>query len=382
MKINSYLGCGAIAVATLAISACNGQDVNNSIAVGDFEFDNIPVVRNESGVDRYLWEAVQHSSGGDFRPGYLSLNTEDPLYGAQDLKFTSTSAGPDETGMFVRYYNNWTDTSTNNWRYVRETVGYTDLNTYNRMRVWVKLPSSTIKSSRVGNTNFHIGTYLRNGDTSTHKSESDNWHFYHYYNLEYTNNWQQIIVDPHPNHQRGASGSTEHGVIIEPDVASSPGHNYFDLMTYFYFNLKHYSHSGGGEFNFDNVELYEEPYDEDIDHIYSLTGVLSKVTDEIIVYWKRDKTEDTKTFDVKYSFTSFYDNGGWSHGDIAPNGKGLEPPNTGGYNGVEWRSDQIDIAGKDAIYIAIKHQDETSRFRQIRIPLTAEGYPSFVEQIK
>ena len=79
MKINSFLGCGAIAVAILSISACKGQDISNSMMVDVFEFDNIPVVRNESGVDRYLWEAVQPSSGGDFKPGYLSLNTEESM---------------------------------------------------------------------------------------------------------------------------------------------------------------------------------------------------------------------------------------------------------------------------------------------------------------
>jgi len=59
MKIYSFFGCGVIAASTLVISACKVQDTSNSIMVDNFEFDTIPVVRNESGVDRYLWEAVQ-----------------------------------------------------------------------------------------------------------------------------------------------------------------------------------------------------------------------------------------------------------------------------------------------------------------------------------
>jgi len=344
----------------------------NSLILDSFEYGSIPAVFTEGGGTlRYLWEHDDDDSAGNLREGTLSLNTTESLFGSQSLQDDVTSGGA-AGSMFINFYNNKGAVS-NDWNYLREHVNYTTLKTYNRMRYWVKVPPTIVKKSPIGSANWHTGIYLRNTSTTRTNNESDNWHFYHYANLEYTGNWQQIIIDPHPDHQRGESGAQEQG--IQDETTLETGYDYFDLATYFYVTNKEGLSLYPGTFLLDGFEIYEETADEDINHIYSLTGVRSNITGEVIVSWRRLKPENDKTFDVKYAFDSFYGNGGWTYGFNAPAGQNIDPQNLDGYNGVEYRTNAIDITGQDAIYIAIKHQDEAVRFREIRIPLTSAGYP-------
>jgi len=200
-----------------------------------------------------------------------------------------------------------------------------------------------------------------------------------YYNLGHEGeNWQQVIVDAHPNHQRSASGNLEHAMIKEPFPSTDPGKTYFDTMTYFYFHHKHSPTTFPAVFYFDGVEFYHDPNDEDVEQIYSLHGVYNTETAETVVGWKRNKNTSTKSFDVRYAETSFHTADTFiNHGSPAPGGTGILPysstaPN--GYNGIEYRG-LIDVTGKDFIYVAIKHEDSVSRFREIKIPVTSYGYP-------
>lgn len=336
-----------------------------TLLIDSYEYATIPIVRTDGGTDYELW---YHNDVAEVPPGTCVTDTANALFGTYCLKNTVTGGTGDSLGTSVIFYNN-NGGGTNNWRYLRDYPGFTELKKYNRMRFWAKFPSSKVRKNN-GSHNFHFGTYCRNTSTPYTSSESDNWHFYHYYDVGYSDNWQQFIVDMHPNHQRSAGGGVEHGVKTDLET----GYDYFDLMTWVYFEDKD-ALAADATFYFDKIELYEETFDEDEDHIYSLTGVKSNVVpNQIEVTWSRDKTEDSKTFDVKYAFTSFYENGGWSHGTAAPAGTGISPMDIGGYNLVEYVTTAIDLTGQDVIYIAVKHQDETTRFRQIAIPLTAAGY--------
>ena len=99
---------------------------------------------------------------------------------------------------------------------------------HHRLRFWIKLPSGYSLSHP--SHNFEFGTYTRSPSTDDNVAESSNGHFYHYLDLRSHGQWEQVIIDTHPDHQRGNSGNVE--ISDSPNPVS--GHTYFDLMTRFY----------------------------------------------------------------------------------------------------------------------------------------------------
>lgn len=362
---------------------------SNSLLLDSFEYGSIPVVRPYLDADddtRYLWRNNDTDSGGATRPGELSISSDQAIFGDKSLKISRFAGGESDDSFQLLYYNNRTETASNNWHYLRELNDKWSEGKINRMRFWIKVPVEMRYAEGSANhaqTNFHIGTYTRDSETSRLKNESGNGHWYHYYNIGYEGDmWRQVIVDAHPNHQRSGSGSTEYPVIGELHPDTDPGKNYFDLMTYFYLHHKWSDTTWPADWYVDGFEFYEDPNNEDIEQIYSLSGVYNNQTSEVVVGWKRNKSTSSKTFDVRYAFSSFHENGGFTHGTTAPEGSDIAPysnfePN--GYNGMEYRSSSIPLEDNNAIYIAIKHEDSPSRFREIRIPLTQSAYPTIGE---
>lgn len=366
--------------------------INLPLTVGGI----IPVTRMEGGsTPRYMWEVREADNSGDPRPQTLSVNTTDQLFGSDCLQVITDSTAGNAGSMFVNYLNNFGE-NVNDIRYIRETLenasfgGVADqwtLKRYNKMRIWYKPPPELVKNPTLGNTNFHVGTFLRQiGDSYT--SAQTGGHWYHYFNIEQLDgNWAQIIVDSHPSHiNTGASGTDEHGNLAPGNPKfdafnGSDAHNYFDLLTQIYATERNANSAYPSTSLIGGVQFYHDSNtDEDLDHIYSIWGGVKASTNEVIVGWKRDKNEDDKTFNVRYSFSRFEDNGGWSSGIDAPNGQSIDPPHLGGYNGVEYRCvlgagvGEINATGQDVLFIAIKHQDETTRYREVAIPLTTAGY--------
>ena len=352
-----------------------------SILIDSFEYATIPVSRTTPGKERDQWEIDEYDSGGDPRLGYVELVTSaDSTHGDKLLRAVGTGGSPGAGAFKVRYYNNHTSGASNYYNYIHETINMPpeDIGRYNRLRFWMKPPSSIRHAyPDTGQHNFHFGCFLLNTDEDRGDPETAGYHMYHYFNFDNVDNWIQVIIDTHPSHIRHHEGKLEEGRFDIPFPVESPNHTYFDVMTYFYLASVSETNSYPCTWDFDGFEFFEETHvNEDIDNIYSLHGVLSKVVpNEIVVGWKRLKTRNDQLFYVKYAFTSFYENGGWSHGVDAPDGQGLEPVNSGGHNGVEFRTTGIDMTGKTVIYIAIKDQDEAVRFRQIRIPLVDSAYP-------
>lgn len=355
---------------------------------------DILVTRTVGGTDRYMWEESDTDNSGDPRPQTLSVDQVNQLFGSECLQTVTTDGGSGPGAMFTRFLSNKGDAS-NDIKYLREILAdaefgtpqvWSAFNHYNRLRFWYQPPPQILQSDPIGSTNFHVGTYLRALDGNTNSQETDNWHFYHYYNIPYLGgNWAQVLVDSHPSHQRGGRGANEqyNKTPANLDPANSAGRNYFDLLTQFYVTERNGHSSYPATCRIDGFEVYHDPnLDEDLDHIYSVWAGLHAGTDEIKLGWKRDKTQDDKTFDVKYAFSSFWDNGGFAaHGNDAPGGQNLDPPNFAGYNGLEYSAvtggsgAAIDVSGQDAVYLAVRHQDESTRFREIRVPLTAAGVP-------
>ena len=355
----------------------------NSLILEDFEHESMPIARPllppPTGD---LWEEVGASSDGTPRPTEATLIATDQLYGAKSLQVRRLATADTPELFQLRYINNLTgESATNNWHWLREVVTGWQENKINRLRFWVKFPAG-MSLNISGNNNFHFGTYLRSNDTARTENESGGQHYYHYFNIKREGSlWHQVIIDNHPNHKRGNNGNTELAAINEPMPSTDPARNYFDTMTYFYLQPNNVTEPAmPADFLFDSFEMYEDPYDEDVEQIYGLSGIYNDETDEIVLRWNRDKTTSALTFDVRFAFSSFHKNGGFTHGSAAPNGTGLqsvqwdfEPT---GYNGVEYRESGFNFAGQDHVFIAIKHQNSPTRFREIQIPLNASGYPT------
>ncbi len=258
------------------------------------------------------------------------------------------------------------------------------LNTYNRMRFWMKVPWQVIYTPNDPNSptlagNMNIGTYVANSsDIPGYSAESGGYHFYHFYNIPYTGEWHQIIFDTHPTHRRGDSGGTEQGNQEYPTCVTTPVDcnvfNYFDALTRFYVQITPLVQVFPAEFYFDGFELYEANPNDNIDQIYSLNGVYIPSTNRIYVGWSTPKTEPQQNYFVRYAFQSIYTlPGGWNDAIPAPSGTVLSPASP--YNIAQYdETNQIDVAGQSSIFIAIKPQN-SALFREIEIPVAAAGPP-------
>lgn len=255
------------------------------------------------------------------------------------------------------------------WYYLRELLymmegGTWTFNKYNRMRVWIKTPPELDYVDSAAGSNFQIANYIRRTTGPVNSAESDNGHFYNYYNIPYSGEWHQIIYDWHPHHQRGAQGSTEH--YAKPYPTSEPGYNWFDLMTRFYMSCTGTNSSFPATFMADDIELYHDPNDENVEEIYSLHGVYIPGSNTIHIGWSRLKTNDSDTHEVRYAFQSVHKIG-WAAATPAPNG--INPVGGSlGANRVKYATTAINVSGQSKIYMAVKPQN-SSRFREIEIPL-------------
>lgn len=318
---------------------------------------------------RWLWnqcDVCETYFGGPSEPGTQSATSQLAHDGKQSLQIT-VLAGT----VYMQFYP-YVD-SAKRWDYLRQwTLGSPwAFNTYNRLKFWIKVPPGIQKASG-GDRNFDFGTYLRSQSAPTNSAESDNLHFYHWFNVPYTGQWHQVIVDNHPDHRRDdpAGGNDEQPVMINP--TGEPGVNYFDAMTRVYVDFHLNPSSYPADFLFDGFELYNEIRPENVDQIRALNGVYVPSTNEIIVGWRRNKNDNTINHEVRYSFQDIFTIG-WNAATPAPNGL-VAPLGYGGYNGMEWSTRSIALGTNKTIYIAIKPQNSTL-FHQIAIPLPADTAP-------
>jgi hypothetical protein len=326
--------------------------------------------------ERNLWSVFP---GGDLShrsisAGIADVSTEDAHSGKASLKGVMTGAvSPGQTpgGMYLFFYP-YTEKD-NQWHFLREYIrsGEWKRNTYNRLRFWIKVPSTFAGAFRKGGqANTQIGTFVRSSSGSrigSGGSESGvgGNHFYHLYNIPYTGEWHQIIMDMHPSHVRGAPGNTEFGDM--PNPTGEEGYNYFDLMTTFYVDLDSHSAltSYPSAFYFDDFELYSETNPENTEQIYSLHGVYTPSANEIFVGWSHPKDDDRTRYEVRYSFEDIHKIG-WEHANAMP--AGVVKPLGDAYNSMEYVTRQVDVRGRGRIMVGIKPQN-SALFRQIVIPI-------------
>jgi hypothetical protein len=320
-------------------------------------------------VYRYLWNQYPSDFTEGPDPGEASITTEERHDGSHSLKVTVQHANTGAGGnVYLQFYPH----DGTFWHWMRE---YTQarsnwtFDTYNRLRFWVKVPRGMQKAGP-GRANLDVGTYLRRSNGSRTNAEDGGSHWYHEFNIPYTGQWHQVIVDTHPDHQRGANGGTEHG--DQEYVTGERGYNYFDALTRFYISGRGGLAAGSypARFYFDGFELYRETGAENIAQIYSLNGVYVPSTNEIYVGWQRDKNDNAVKHEVRYAFQSIHDIG-WASATPAPDNI-VSPPGWQGYNGMEYSTKKLNVSGRKVVYIAIKPQN-SNRFRQIAIPLSGTG---------
>src|SRR5690606_27365218 len=150
-----------------------------------------------------------------------------------------------------------------------------------------------------GRLNFIFGTYTRSTTTGRNTAESSNGHWYHQYNIPITGERHQVIDDWHPHHQRGESGNAEQGIQQYP--TNGPGYNYFDLLTRVYFEVGSPTAPGPYQIMVDDVELYYEPNDENVEEIYAVNGTYKPSENRLLIGWSRLKTANGSVNEVRYA---------------------------------------------------------------------------------
>jgi hypothetical protein len=351
-----------------------------TVLLDNFEANTIRVVQpaESDPVYRFLWNQYPNDFTEGPDPGVAEITSEERHDGTRSLQVTVQRANTGAGGnVYLQFYPH--DGSFWHWmrEYTQSSASWR-FNTYNRLRFWVKVPRGTLRAEP-GRTNFDVGTYLRRSNGSRNSAEDGGSHWYHDFNIPYTGQWHQVIVDTHPDHERGANGGSEQG--NQEHATGENGFNYFDALTRFYF-------SGGGglaagsypaHFYFDGFELYRETHPENVEQIYSLNGVYVPSSNEIYVGWQRNKNENNVNHEVRYAFRSIHETG-WASATPAPNGI-VSPPGWQGYNGMEYSTRSINMSGQKVVYIAIKPQN-SSRFREIAMPLSATSSPPTQKPLK
>ena len=353
------LGLAALLVILGSVDTASAQ----SYVLDDFESGERRIVQPSATRDdmKYLWGLYSGI-------GTTSVVTSDKHDGSHALLSRHTSG---DNWQFQLYtYTEGLSGWPNGWQYLRKLVNNPEmnpaggspawpLNRINRLRFWVKLPAGYSLSHP--NHNFEFGTYTRSTSTDDNVAESGNGHFYHYLDLRSHGQWEQVIIDTHPDHQRGNSGNVE--VVDSPN--SQSGYTYFDLMTRFYLDKP--SRAVPGDIYMDGFEFYQETNPENTAQIRSLHAAYIPSTNGIEVGWTRPKNQSGVRYEVRYAFSSVRSLG-WANATVAPNGT-VKDEGDGGYNGMRWTSTGIDVAGRNSVFIAVKPQNSSS-FRQIEVQLT------------
>ena len=255
---------------------------------------------------------------------------------------------------------------------MRELIPNYKTNTYNRMRVWLKFPDG-LEMPTTGHPNMAVGTYCRALGEDAQSAETGCGHYYHYFKLMIPNQWNQMIIDMHPTHKRSNSGSEETGERDYP--TSSNTHNYFDLLTRFYFDFSGTISSGyPASYYIDHIELYNDTNNENTNQVYGITGGYEPSTNRFAISWNRRKDENHPlTHEVRYSFKDIHASG-WANATALSNSV-VNAPGWGGYNIMYYETTDINAGNNSAVYFAIKPTNSKT-FRQIIIPVKGDALPT------
>jgi len=247
------------------------------------------------------------------------------------------------------------------------------LNTYNRMRFWIRLPEGASPHRVDGRSNLNVGTYVKRVANSDPRSdEAGGNHYYHMTNVPALGCWTLVVLNMHPDHRRGNSGADDPGNLPHP--TGEADYNYFDALTRFYIQDERPPARHPADYLLDDVEFYREPAEENDEQVYSLTGTHVPASNRVVVTWRRHKRDNDVRHEVRYAFESIH-RIGWDRATPAPRGW-VRPPGYGGYNGMVYDTTDLPLADREVLYLAIRPEN-SKRFSHIALPLVpatgAEG---------
>ena len=218
---------------------------------------------------------------------------------------------------------------------------------------------------RGGRETMQVGTFVkRTQGEDKHSDETGGGHWYHLVNLPATGAWTKVVLNMHPHHLRGASGSTEHA--NRPHPTNEPEYNYFDTLTRFYIEAIGKPSSYPAVFRLDEFQFYREPHDEADEQVYSIAATYLPAEQQVILTWSRNKNENNVRHEVRYAFESIH-RIGWDKATPAPGGT-IVPPGFQGYNGMVYTTTDIPLEERKAIFLAIRPANAI-RFSQIELPI-------------
>ena len=195
--------------------------------------------------------------------GVASITTDDSFEGDRSMKVDLENGN-----LYLQFYTH----NGSNWNYMHELLSSWQFNTYDRVKVWIKVPSG-IPMPTNGTHNMAVGTYCREWGADRQSAETNCGHYYHYFKIMLTDVWYQMIIDTHPTHMRGSHGGIDQDNREFP--TGNQSYNYFDLMTRFYFDFNGMVGDGSQypvQYYVDSIEAYSADPEENIDQIYSLSG--------------------------------------------------------------------------------------------------------------
>jgi hypothetical protein len=239
-------------------------------------------------------------------------------------------------------------------------------NTYNRLRFWLKAPTNGPPHFTTGQHNMEFGTYVKRVAKPDRASdEAGGGHYYHLLNIPALGEWTQVVLNMHPDHQRGTPGGADPGVLAHP--TNEDKYNYFDALTRFYFEYPYAAPKNyPADFRLDEVEFFQQPKEENDAEVYSLSATYVSATNRLLLIWNRKKSETKTRHEIRYAFADIHASG-WKAAKPAPNGL-VTPPSDGAYNNMVYDTTALELGKQGLLYLAIKPEN-SEHFSQIIVPL-------------
>lgn len=286
--------------------------------------------------------------------GVVALETADAVSGAASAKLTLT-AGKAYPQFNPHNYSEGTRAGVTSPRafareYGRDPAAWR-FDTFNRLAFWVRTPVTAAPLATGGRHNVEFGTYVKRvGDADAYNDEAHGNHYYHFLNLAPTGTWTRVVLNMHPNHERGGPGGKEWGVMAHP--TGEEDCNYWDAFTRFYFEYLQPPSEYPAVYGYDEFVFYQERHAEPDEAVYSIACTFVPGENRVIMTWFRNKNEDAVAHEVRYAFSDIHV-AGWESANAAPGGV-VEPPGEGGYNGMVYETTQLPLEGVETLYLAIR----------------------------
>jgi hypothetical protein len=331
----------------------------------DYEGTTLPLVDLGGG------DLRSYPLAGSNGPGTITIDNQDAISGQHSIRYTLNSglAYPEWDPYNYSGHRQGVTSPRGFAREFADNLAGWQFNTYDRLEFWVKVGTNGGAADTQGNRNAEFGAYVKcislPGCPDVSSDEAGGHHYYHFLNLSPTGTWTRVILNMHPNHERGADGNQEQN--NQPHPTGESQYNYWDTFTRFYIEFVAGPSSYPALYNFDGFRFYKEPYQENDDQILTVHATYVPASNRLLLWWSTRKDEAVN-YDIRYAFSDIHAMG-WNAATPAPNGTILA--GGGGYNGVLYDNQNITMNGS-TLYLAIKPQN-SNLFRQIAIPVSSSA---------